>query len=554
MTLGKSQNWIIKVLICMILIIPVVLEVNDHTITGDEVVTYSMANNSDGGFVFSEGRVASYLKAHVFSDSLAETFSNIITEAKDVIQNRKNARFFTYMPDSEVHYYTHDEMLDWFEKRDYERFNLGDTWLFSQSDDANSYLYYCLLNVVSSLFTPISSTKWSGFILNYLLYLLLLYSIFQLTKHLKIDRSAGLLMTFLIGMSYEVLTKLIYIRSYVLATILVVWIAIYHIDLWNHTLSEENSTNRRFPYVSIIPLMMCAYISHYTTSIVMASFGFISVVFLAKRKKAKELGVYIGTCLLAGVLSIVIDPVSIAGLLSKVSSSSGASSLLMEAYQYFFYSVFPTVFFFIWFLTLLFLSKGKGIVLFWNDIVYRLLFFVLLVYSFVILAGTKGPRYLSVITPVILLVMLLIIYYTISSLSGSIKKASSIVTIFLFLLMNIYLSFSSLSELNTKNAQLQSIVRHNEGKDCIYFRVRRSGYELVPYIMEFNDAQIITTTTENWQNLVSDEILKSSGYIVIFNKDSRTKEVDRWLEDNKISLSSNLYNDSLIGIYLADKE
>ncbi len=552
-----SRKWINIVLLIFVITIPFVLELQDHAITGDEVVTYSMANNSDGGFVFSEGRVASYLKEYVFSDSVGTTLSNLVTEAKDVLARRKNARFFTYAPDPETRFYTHDEMKDWFEKREYERFNLGHTWLFSQSDDANSYLYYCFLNAVSSMITAISGTKWIGFILNSLLYGLLLWSVFQMTQCFKMEKTFGLTVTLLIGLSYEILTRLIYFRPYILAMIFVIWISIYHLKLWD-AINTDSESLRSYPYAVLIPLMMLAYISHYTTSIVLASLGFVTLLLLIQKKKTAVLWKYVGFCLLSGLLAILIDPVSLAGLLSKFTSGSGSSSgsFFTELSEYILRSIFPTILFLGWTVILFLISKGKGLQTLWKDPKKRLLLFVLTVFSFVILAGTKGARYLSVMTPLFLFLLIDSLCESLLSLNQTdriqFQKPFALITLVLFLSLNVYLSYSSLNELNQQDTELRNVISHYQDKECIYFRVRRSGYEFVPYLSEFRGAQVITVTSENWQALVSDQIFHNNDLIICFAHSAENEEADLWLEKNRIILASVLYDSPLITIYNAD--
>ncbi len=551
-----SRKWINVVLLFFVMTVPLVLEIQDHAITGDEVVTYSMANNSDGGFVFSEGRVASYLKEYVFSDYVGTTLSNLITEVKDVLVNRKNARFFTYAPDSETRYYTHDEMKDWFEKREYERFNLGDTWLFSQSDDANSYLYYCFLNAVSSIITPISGTKWIGFILNYVLYGLLLFSVFHMTQCFKMEKTYGLTVTLLIGLSYEILKRLIYFRPYILAMIFVIWIAIYHLRLWDIVITEPESL-RNYHYAVLIPLMMLAYISHYTTAIVLASFSLVTIFLLVRQKRVSVLWKYIGFCLLSGLLAILIDPVSLAGLLSKFTSGSGSSSgsFLTELINYILHSIFPTVIFLGWTVIVFLISRGKGLQMLWKDKKIHLLVLVLFVFSFVILAGTKGARYLSVMTPLFLFLLIDSICESLISLSRSetvqLQNSFVLITLVLFLSLNFFLSYYSLDELNHQDTELREIITQYHDNDCIYFRSRRSGYDFVPYLSDFNNAQVITVTSNNWQNLVSDTLFSKKNLIICFNQSARNEDTDLWLEDLHISLTGLIYNNQQTHIYTA---
>jgi hypothetical protein len=128
----------------------------------------------------------------------------------DILKNKKSAQFFQYARDPEIAVFSNSEIKDWFFKRQDERFNIGTTWLYSLSDDANSYLYYCLLNMVSSLFIGISGTKWAGFILNYLCFLVCLFEIFTISKTIGMSRDKSIISCVIWATSVVTLTTVTY--------------------------------------------------------------------------------------------------------------------------------------------------------------------------------------------------------------------------------------------------------------------------------------------------------------------------------------------------------
>ncbi len=77
----------------------------------------------------------------------------------DVLKNKGNSIILNYPRDPEVKLYSAEDIHDWFAKTEHERFNLGSTWLHSLSDDGNSWLYYVLVNISSSIFLNLSTTK-----------------------------------------------------------------------------------------------------------------------------------------------------------------------------------------------------------------------------------------------------------------------------------------------------------------------------------------------------------------------------------------------------------
>ena len=62
------KKWMMAATIVLLLLLPVFYMAIDVFFTGDEVVTYSMANNAEGGFVFSQGRISDYLSHEVFNN------------------------------------------------------------------------------------------------------------------------------------------------------------------------------------------------------------------------------------------------------------------------------------------------------------------------------------------------------------------------------------------------------------------------------------------------------------------------------------------------------
>ena len=197
---------LIIISMALILILPVFYMSIDEKYTGDEVVTISMANNEQAGFVFSEGRISNYLKNAVFTSD-GNLVKNLIGMATDVLKNKGGAAILNYPRDPEVKLYSSDEVYGWFAKTEQERFNIGSTWLHSLSDDGNSWLYYSLVNISSSVFLVLSATKWAGFIVNMLFYCGMLLVLFKIGKKLGNSDFQNMLTLLVFGCSCDFLTS-----------------------------------------------------------------------------------------------------------------------------------------------------------------------------------------------------------------------------------------------------------------------------------------------------------------------------------------------------------
>lgn len=95
---------------------------------------------------------------------------------------------------------------------------------YNQTQDVHPPLYYWLLNMASSL-TPGVFSKWTGIVLDYIIYMLTLVVLFALTKELTASRTAGVVTVLLYGLSTVGLSTMLMIRMYVLLTLLTVFLA-----------------------------------------------------------------------------------------------------------------------------------------------------------------------------------------------------------------------------------------------------------------------------------------------------------------------------------------
>lgn len=536
--------------ILLMLVFPVVLEVYDAAITGDEVVTYSMANNSNGGFVFSEGRVAAYFKEYIVSDSVSSFFANLRREAEDVLQNRRSARFFQYKTDSEVHYYTQDEMQDWFEKREYERFNLQDTWLFSQSDDANSYLYYCLLNVCSSLFPSISATKWSGFLLNFVLYGILLALFYRLARHLDAKTVPAVVFTLLAAMSYEVLNKVVYIRTYVLAMCFVILLADCHVQFWKQCFERKESEKIRIWF--FVPIIVLAYISHYTTAFFTASLAIATVIFLIRNGQHKRALHYALVIILSGILALAADPVSVPGMLSKLTGGSGggASAFLSELNQYFLISLIPGIPMALWLIGTIIASYLCSQQRRQFTPAYKTLLTAAVIFLVIILAGTKGPRYLSVATPIFLILLEIYVWDRFSVFKP--EKGGNVIaviTIVLYLVSSCIYTVRTMNAANTDSTNTEAVLSEVRDNTCIFLRSRRSGYQNAWYLPQFSASQVITLSTDNWETLVDEKVFENDRLIVMVDPSAAEDVPEDWFAAHSFKQTECLLKNEAIELY-----
>ena len=222
-----------------------------------------MANNAEGGFVFSQGRISDYLSGEVFNKDGRSLASKLFNVGSDVLKNKGGAKILNYPRDPEIRLYTGDEINDWFQKREYERFNVGITWLHSLSDDGNSWLYYSLVNLSSSLFMKISATKWSAFLINIIFHALTLFALLKIGQKLGNDSRQNIGMLVFYGASFELLTRTVTnLRPYTLGSFFATLLVLLIMSLYEKIISEDNGLDKSIPV--IIFTYGIGYVSHYT--------------------------------------------------------------------------------------------------------------------------------------------------------------------------------------------------------------------------------------------------------------------------------------------------
>ena len=119
---------------------------------------------------------------------------------------------------------TRQQLLDYVSVGDDDRFDFGSVY-YNQTRDVHPPLYYWLFNMVSSL-TPHSFSKWTGLALDYVIYMLALFLLYQLARTLGAGRPTAAACAGIYGLSGMGLSTMLMIRMYVLMTALTLLLAL----------------------------------------------------------------------------------------------------------------------------------------------------------------------------------------------------------------------------------------------------------------------------------------------------------------------------------------
>ena len=220
---------------------------------------------------------------------------------------------------------TRQDLLDYVTVGEDEFFDLGSVY-YNQVHDVHPPLYYWLFHLASCL-TPGVFSKWTGLILDLVLYFLTLIALYRLCLRLFGSRAAALASLLLYGLSGLGLATMLMIRMYVLITLFSVLLA-----LWITRLMEDGRLRWSIlAGLTIFLGLMTQYYFVFYAFFVCAAFVFYAAV----KKRWKDLGLF-ALCAFAGVgLLLVAFPACITHLTAdKLVSGGNALEQLADSAQY----------------------------------------------------------------------------------------------------------------------------------------------------------------------------------------------------------------------------
>lgn len=207
----------------------------------------------------------------------------------------------------------------------------------NQKNDVHPPLYYLLLRIAMGFRTD-SYSKWSGIILNIIIYIFITIFIYLIIKKLlegndKYKEKSAIL-ALISSLTLSSINNAIYIRMYALATLNIVITTYLHLKL----LDKKENSYKLLVAIGIFALV--GSLTHYYYLFYLAMLFIMFVIKYVKEKNYKELGKYIGTMFLAGVISLIIFPYSIQHMFfgyrgqGVISNLTNISKFISSIFQY----------------------------------------------------------------------------------------------------------------------------------------------------------------------------------------------------------------------------
>jgi len=206
-----------------------------------------------------------------------------------------------------------------------EGFDFGSV-VYNQAADVHPPLYYWLFNIASS-FTPNVFSKWTGLVLDYLIYMACLLLLCRLVRALGGSRLNAAASAGLYGLSVMGLSTMLMIRMYVLLTAFTVLLALLVVKLMRE---------RRFRYYPLIGLTIFLGLMTQYYFVFYAFFLCAAYVFWALWKKEyKSLGLFALFAFLGVGCLLLAFPACLDQLFAdKLVSGGNAVDNLRDASQY----------------------------------------------------------------------------------------------------------------------------------------------------------------------------------------------------------------------------
>ncbi len=539
----RDNNLILKKIFAVIMVVVALLPIYfmsiDDYFSGDELITYSMANNDEAGFVFAEGKISRYFKNEVFHGSMTQVVGNLVDMAVDVLQNGRESRLLSYNRDPEVKVYSNAEMVDWFAKRQDERFDFYNTWIHSLSDDGNAWFYECLVNFSSSFFITLSATKWSAFLVNYIFYILTLLIIWKIGIQIGNTAIHNEIMLSCYGLWHATLAIVTNLRAYGVASFWAALLVLTALEI--HDVVVNDKKVKTGTLVKFIIVYAIGFVAHYTIGAILTTYGLALVAFmLISRNK------HVGKIILTGVISlfagIALAPDSIVGLLFEYSNK-GASPMPIMMYPYIISFVIILI------ALIIVIIKKKNIV---KNSMFYMTFSTLLCFLMIIY-GTNGIGYARIAYPLAFIVIASLLLRGTDKLLSDWKLPIITAVVIIFAVYNCISMYNQKQSENDEVEVKREVLENLGITDCIYFREHARGYKDTILLRDyFETVQLVTVDTEGWELLTEYDGMEDS-VVCYFTDESESDDEWKWIKSLGYNNFEKIFSNEDTFIYIASK-
>lgn len=422
---------------------------------------------------------------------------------------------------------------------DYLSINEDEKWDWTpvyenQKNDVHPPLYYLLLRT-AAMFTIGNFTKWTGIILNIIIWIFSSILVYFIAKELFKNQKMALFTCLIAGLTLGALETTAYIRMYELANLFVLLITYLHIKLY------EKQEIKAKDLITIGISILLGSLTHYYVIVYTAILFIIFVVKYITKKQYKNLIKYVACFAIAAVLSILIFPHSLQHMFGGYRGDEAKGNLLNLE------NLFSNLAIYLYILTknifgrlavvviityiILYIRKRREVI---SDNEKINLLLIPTVLYFILIAQISSYKELRYIMPIISTSVIITIYmfYQLLKKYVNVKKAQNIVIIlFIIIIISPIFTKVNLDFTYTKMNHLADKIREKSDIPALYiFNENNIRFLDDIYIFTILDESYIMkysqTTIENIQEVLKEKDT-SKGLILVFNEGVEAEEITK---------------------------
>lgn len=222
-------------------------------------------------------------------------------------------------PDFLDEWHTKDYYLDYLEVNNDEVSNFMPVYE-NQKNDVHPPFYYFLLRI-ASMFSVDYFTKWTGIILNIIIFALSNVLVYKTSKLLFRNSLMALFVCVINGAAIVAIDSCMYIRMYELTNLFVLALTYFHVKMWR----KDNIT-----FKNLLPIMIIFILgglTHYYFFIYGIIVYLLYSIKCLRKKNFKNFGKYQIAIIISAIIYLLIFPYSIEHILEKNNSFTGTENL-----------------------------------------------------------------------------------------------------------------------------------------------------------------------------------------------------------------------------------
>ena len=448
----------------------------------------------------------------------------------DKIQITENSDFFDNWHDKS--YY-----IDYLAVNSDEKLDFSPVYI-NQKNDVHPPLYYLLLRIAAS-FTIDSFTKWTGIILNIIIFIFSSIFIYLISNILFKNKKMALFVTFVAGLTLGALDTTAYIRMYELANLFILMITYVHMKIYN----KDELQIKDLLIIGIIALL--GSLTHYYIIIYMAILFLIFVIKYINKKQYKDLAKYVATFAIAAVLSLAIFPYSIQHMFGGYRGEGAKNNLLnidtffVDIAQCFYIlqkGVVNNLAILLIIIYIIFKQKAKNKIED-GDKKISLIFIPTLIY-FILVAKMSPYKELRYFMPIISVSTIWVMYYFYLLYRNTLKEKKSVIAMiltFIIVLVSPLVTGTNLEFTYKKMNHLAERVEEKSDLPAIYI-FNENNIRFLDDIYMFtkiNDSYIMRSSNANIENVkkVLEGKDTSKGMIIVYNEGVEPEEIIKQIKE-----------------------